>query len=159
DIVAVLVVGTVIILRARTATQIEVAASMTLAELLVEEAVSLVPQDAPPDQILAHLPLNLRFRRHVRITVTDAAGAPAGGAARAARADARPDAPAWFAALVAPATERHEVPVVVRGRRIGSVVVQGEPSDEIAEVWENTVALATVAAGLNVLIIAILYVI
>jgi two-component system sensor histidine kinase UhpB len=159
DIVAVLVAGTVTILRARTATQVEMASSMTLAGLLVQEAVSLVPQDAPPGQILTSLPLRLRYLRHVRIVVNDAAGVPLDAPARSARAEDRESAPGWFASLIAPPIERQEVPVIVKGERIGAVVVLGEPRDEIAEVWDNTLALGAVAAGLNLLVVAILYVI
>src|SRR5262249_26429982 len=70
----------------------------------------------------------------------------------------RPVAPAWFAALIAGPAAEIEVPVVVGPTRIGSVLVAGEPGDEIAEVWENTIALGTVALALNLAIIGILYV-
>jgi two-component system sensor histidine kinase UhpB len=60
--------------------------------------------------------------------------------------------------LVASPTERHEFPVVVKGERLGSVLITGEPRDEIAEAWEHTAALGTVALALNVSVIGILYV-
>jgi hypothetical protein len=50
-------------------------------------------------------------------------------------------APAWFAVLIAPPTERRVVPVVVQGVRIGSVDVVSEPKDEIGEKWETTALL------------------
>ena len=51
-----------------------------------------------------------------------------------------------------------ELPVVVvNGRQLGSVVIAGEPSDEIAEVWENLTALASVAVLVNLVMIGILY--
>jgi len=50
------------------------------------------------------------------------------------------------------------VPVIVGGERIGAVAISGEPGDEIAEVWDNAVALGTVALLLNVAMIGILYV-
>ena len=53
--------------------------------------------------------------------------------------------------------ERHEFPVDRQRRRIGSVIVTGEPRDEIAEAWEHTAALGTVALALNVAVIGILY--
>jgi two-component system sensor histidine kinase UhpB len=160
DLLATLVAGAVTIMRARTNTRVEVAASMSLAELLVQEAVSLV-QDVSPEQVLANLPLQLRYLRHVRILVNDAAGGPvsrADAAPGAARADG-PLAPAWFAALIAPPIETHAVPVIVRNQRLGTVAVMSAPGDEIAEVWDNTVALGAVAAGLGLGMIGILYVI
>ncbi|HLN09411.1 MAG TPA: ATP-binding protein [Xanthobacteraceae bacterium] len=161
DVIAALVAGAVTIVRARTATRIEIAASMTLAGLLVQEAVSLV-QDLSPEQVLANLPLRLRYLRHVRILVEDPSGVPVGGAGvppGAGRADDRRSAPAWFAALIAPPVDRLEVPVIVKGQRLGSAVVMGAPADEIAEVWENTVALGAVAVGLGAVMIGMLYVI
>jgi two-component system sensor histidine kinase UhpB len=50
------------------------------------------------------------------------------------------------------------VPVVIRGQQIGSVLLNGEPGDEIAEVWESTRALAMVVLLVNFAVIAILYV-
>lgn len=49
------------------------------------------------------------------------------------------------------------MPVVVNGQRIGTVEIVPEPRDEIAEVWENTVALGWVALLVNVAVIAMLY--
>src|SRR6185436_5627684 len=75
-----------------------------------------------------------------------------------ARDDDRAAPPAWFTSLVASPTEQHEFPVVVKGERLGSVLITGEPRDEIAEAWEHTAALGTVALVLNVSVIGILYV-
>src|SRR5262249_54065489 len=69
----------------------------------------------------------------------------------------RAPAPAWFQALIAPPIERHVMPVTANGQQIGSVVIVGEPSDEIAEVWENTQALAWIALAVNGVVIAALY--
>ena len=41
---------------------------MKLADLLVQESIQM-QQDAPPDVVLSNLPLQLRFLRHVRISV------------------------------------------------------------------------------------------
>jgi len=159
DVFAALVAGAVTIVRARTATRIEIAASMTLAGLLVQEAVRLA-QDVSPEQVLANLPLQLRYLRHVRILVEDPSGKTGAGTLPGpGRADDRQSAPAWFAALIAPPVERQEVAVIVKGQRLGSVVVMSAPGDEIAEVWENTLALGAVAAGLGLVMIGLLYVI
>ena len=162
EVVAAVIAGGVTILKARTSTRVEIAASMNLAELLVNETIPLIDQNVPAEQALASLPLHLRFLRHVRISVKDAQGRlvetrPTPNLPDAAKADDRAPAPAWFAALVAPPVETRAVPVIVGGQRIGSVLVVGEPGDEIAEVWENTVALASVALVGNVAIIGLLY--
>src|SRR5262249_57016733 len=67
-------------------------------------------------------------------------------------------APTWFAKLIAPPVETHNVPVVANGLSMGSVQIISEPSDEIGEVWENTVALAGVMLAVSCCVIGILYV-
>jgi two-component system sensor histidine kinase UhpB len=162
ELVAALVAGGVAIIKARTATQIEIDASMNLAEVLVGETINLMPPDTPSDRFLENLPLQQRFARHVRITVRDTAGQPVTTrpmqAGAAANADTRAPAPAWFASLISPAIDRRELPVLVKGERLGSVLIAGEPGDEIAEVWENLTALAGVALLVNLAMIGILYV-
>jgi two-component system sensor histidine kinase UhpB len=161
NLVAASIAGGVIIFKAGASTRIEIAASMRLAELMANEAVQLVQLGIPAEQFLQTLPGQLRFLRHVRIRVRDAAGQPvsdqAAEQAEPPRGDARALAPAWFAMLIGPPIERHEVAVVAGGRTIGSVEIVSEPRDEIAEVWENSVALAAVAAVTVLMIIGILY--
>ena len=161
ELVAALIAGGVVIIKARTSTGIEIDASMNLAEVLVRETINLVPPDTPADRFLESLPLQQRFARHVRIAVRDAAGQvvttrPMQGGDDTRR-PARAPAPTWFAALISPPIERRELPVVDKGQKLGSVVITGEPADEIAEVWENLIALATVALLVNLVMIGILY--
>lgn len=161
DLATALIAGGVTVLKARSSTRVEITASMKLAELLVTETISLFQERTPADALLASLPLQLRFLRHVRLVVTDADGVPvvdAPSRTNVPRTDGRAGAPAWFEALIGPTFERREVPVIVGGQRIGSVWVIGEPGDEIAEVWGNTVALGAVAAFVNFAVIGILYV-
>lgn len=163
EVAAAVVAGGITILKARTSTRVEIEASTRLAELFVTEAVQLVQNNAPPQRVLESLPLQLRFLRHVRISVRDAADVPVSQVEFViARPDAPPKgerlpAPAWFQALIAPPVERHVVPVTAEGRRIGSVLIVSEPGDEIAEVWEHTVALAWLALAVNAAIIGVLY--
>jgi two-component system, NarL family, sensor histidine kinase UhpB len=163
NLVAAAIGGGVIVYQAGVSTRLEIAGSMELAELMVSEAVQLIAQGTPAEQFLRTLPVQLRIVRHVRIFVRDAAGAGISddGADRAGarRAGDRPPAPAWFARLIGPPIERHEVPVMVGGTAIGTVEIVSEPRDEIAEAWENTVALASVAGATAAAIIAILYVV
>ena len=160
DVIALVLAGTVAILRVRTQTGVEMAASMRLAEALVGDVANLTRHELPAEQFLSGLPAQLRSIRHVRITVKDARGAPVAvtppleSAAGAGRASA----PAAFAALVAPAIEFHELLVVADGRHIGAVEIVGEPGDEIAEFWENAVAVGILVFVLNVAMMCILYV-
>jgi two-component system sensor histidine kinase UhpB len=162
EFIAATVAGGVAILKARTATRVEIAASMKLAGLLVSETVHLMQQEVPAEQFLENLPSQLRSVRHVRIRVKDAAGdplaAPPPVSSNSLRGDDRPPAPAWFAALIASPIESLDVPVTIKGQSIGSVEIVGEPSDEIAEVWESTVAQTLVALAVNLAVVGILYV-
>jgi two-component system sensor histidine kinase UhpB len=160
ELAAALVAGGVTVFKARTSTRVEIAASMELAGLLVSEAVRLMQQEVPAEQFLADLSSRLRLARHVRFAVRDAAGNPltgSAGKAEVTRTDERPPAPAWFAALIAPPGESRTVPVLVNGVATGSVEIASEPKDEIAEVWENTVALAVVALAVNLVVGGLLY--
>ena len=163
DLIAVFIAGGVAILRARTQTRVEMAASMRLANFLVGDAVTFARQASSAEQLLAILPAQLRSMRHVRIAARDAKGvpivAPPSDRAAAGRfADARSPAPAWFAALVAPSIEALNVPVIVDGAKLGEIEIIGEPGDEIAEVWEDMLAIGGVAAVLNIAVIGILYI-
>jgi two-component system, NarL family, sensor histidine kinase UhpB len=157
DVVAVLVAGSVVILRARMQTRVEMAASMRLADLLVEDAVHLAGQELPAEQFLASLPAQLQSMRHVRFVVSDAAGLPIAVKSPNRAATDNDAAPRWFVALVAPPVETRDVAVTVDGQRIGRVAIIGEPGDEIAEVWDNAVAMAAVAILLNAAMIGLLY--
>ena len=160
NLVAASIAGSVIIFKAGASTRIEIAASMRLAELMVSEAVQLIQQGIPAEQFLKTLPGQLRFVRHVRVGVRDAVGQPISDQAERAeppREDSRAAAPAWFAMLIGPPIERHVVSVVVNDRTIGTVEIVSEPRDEIAEVWENTIALAAVAVMTVLAMVGILY--
>jgi two-component system sensor histidine kinase UhpB len=161
SLAAAAVATAVTIYRTRVSTRIEIAASMKLAELIANEAVQLIEQGEPAERILTSLPSQLRAVRHVRIGVMDVAGAAlsdAGvGVSHAAGDDDGPGAPAWFARLIGPPIERHQVPVAVNGVRIGTVEIASAPRDEIAEAWDNSLALAAVAAPAVLVLTAILY--
>jgi two-component system sensor histidine kinase UhpB len=158
--VAALVSGVVTVLQARKSTRIEIAASSRLADTFVRETIRLMPQDLTAERFLATLPLQLRVPRHVRISVTDAAGRPVtarvGHGLEKGEDTSAP--PRWFAALIGSSIETRDIPILLRDQRIGTVSIVSEPSDEIEEVWENTVALAAVALPLDVTMIGLLYI-
>ena len=157
DLLAALLSGTIAIWRARTQTSVEIAASVHLAELLVGDAAKYVDRQLSAEEFLRALPTQLRSMRHLRISVKDPAGTPVAPALTFGAKERAP-APAWFTALVAPPVEPHDIPVIAAGRPVGLVEIIGEPADEIAEVWENLVAIGSVAALLNLTMIGVLYV-
>src|SRR5438046_9550345 len=60
ELIAALVAGGVTILKARTSTQVEIAASMELAVLLVSEAVHLMQQEVRAEQLWTGLPSGMQ---------------------------------------------------------------------------------------------------
>ena len=160
ELIAGLLAGAVMVIRARSSTRVEIAASMELSQLLVREAVTLMQQEIPAEKFLADLSSPLRLVRHVRIVVKDVAGNLLPMRPLVSSPDPEPDvrAPPWFAALIAPPTATLDVPVIVNDQRIGTVEIVAEPRDEIAEAWGNTVALGIVASVVNLIVIIILYV-
>jgi len=177
DLIAAAVAGGVVIMRARTSTRVEIAASMNLAEALVAETIRVTQQQSPAAALAEAIPLRGRFMRHVRISVRNAAdlplmvgpaatracsgevgtGSPTRTCATQESTDADRAAPAWFTALIAPPTERRELPIIAEGQRAGSILITGEAADEVAEVWENTLALAAAGLAVNLAVIVLLY--
>jgi two-component system, NarL family, sensor histidine kinase UhpB len=156
NVIALLVGGTAAVLRVRTQTQVEMAASMRLAETLVGDLLKLADRQRSAEQFLASLPTQLRSIRHVRITVRDGQGVrvPASEADDARRTSAS----SLFTALVAPPVELRRLPVVVGGQSVGSVDIAGEPGDEIAEFVENAGAVGAFLLLLEAAVIGCLYV-
>ena len=157
DLIAAFVAGGVMIKRARTSTRVEIAASMNLAEALVAETIRVTQQQSPANALSEARSLRGPFMRHVRISVRNAADLPLMTGPAPANADADRAAPAWFMALIAPPVERRELPIIAEGQRVGSILITGEASDEVAEVWENTLALATAGSVVNIAVILLLY--
>ncbi|PPD45867.1 MAG: sensor histidine kinase [Methylocystis sp.] len=125
-----------LILHAGTRVRTEAEAATRLARELVE---ATLPQLSTPrgPEALAGLMEDARRLRHVRVAV-------AGAAAPALTGERR--APEWFAALVfrAPAPERIASP-------LGAIAISANPSDEIAEIWEEIVWLTIGATGMAAL--------
>jgi two-component system sensor histidine kinase UhpB len=158
DLIAAFVAGGVMIMRARTSTRVEIAASMNLAEALVAETIRATQQQSPTTALSETRSLRGPFMRHVRISVRNAADLPLMTGPMPVNADADRAAPAWFMSLIAPPVERRELPIIAGGQRVGSILITGEASDEVAEVWENALALGTAGVVVNVAVILLLYV-
>ncbi len=154
--------GTVVVLKARTATRVEIASAMQLAETLVADTIRLL-KDAPAPVLLRSIDLHFQSMRHVRILVEDAAGHPV-DSQPGSPPDSLPqstssdrDAPDWFSPLIAPKTETKEFPILVKGERIGAVTLTSAPSDEIGEIWVYAKALLITAFCLNVAMVGALF--
>ncbi|ASG24380.1 histidine kinase [Nitrospirillum viridazoti] len=168
DCVAAVLLGGVIILKARTSTRLEIASSIQLADLLVADATRLLADDTGTPR-LENVPLPLRSLRHVKITVTDnngrvmeASRQPAGPNAGSivgghAGADTYAEAPRWFNRLIAPPIESKIFPIIVRQQHIGAVTVESEPGDEIDEAWTYARSVMGLVLGVNLATLVALY--
>ncbi len=127
----------------------EVANATALTSEILREAGRGVQPGPDLDRRLADLAASFDRLRHVRVRYQ-----PEGGAAAPAR-PVRPGPPAWFVALVHPRATSATIPVEVGGARVGGFVVEGDPADEIGELWESLVTLtldgaASAALGLGI---------
>ncbi|CBS89135.1 two-component sensor histidine kinase (plasmid) [Azospirillum lipoferum 4B] len=165
NLLACVATSLLIVYNARRATLVEIGASMEMAERLVRTAVDDLQRVSRGGAGLQKLPLRLSGQRHVRILVTTAQGEPVWppqstlAQSTPAQPASREGAPDWFASLVGVEVPNRDVPVFSEGRRIGTVTIVSEASDEIAEVWDDMTDLALVALIVNVLVIGVLHVV
>lgn len=157
NLLAALVAGAVSIFNTRTATQVEMEASLEVAQRFVAATLKDLSAQGKLDQLNQELPLQLKHLRHVRIMFMDDSGQLNIVSPHAADSSAEPYAPAWFAALVRPEIADRKVRVVAG--KANPIVVLGEPADEIAEAWQDFASLAVVWLGINALVLIILYVV
>jgi two-component system sensor histidine kinase UhpB len=115
--------------RARAETE----SAMRLTKEIVVTALDRL-QDAPdPRRAVDGLVATLQNLRHVRVGL----GEPSLASAIVLAAGSRPEAPSWFRALVEASSKVVAIPVVFNGRRMQSIVIVADPSDEIDEAWEG----------------------
>ncbi|YBV93867.1 histidine kinase (plasmid) [Phyllobacteriaceae bacterium JZ32] len=148
-----------VIYNAQRATEIEIAASMEVAERFVRGSIGHLVQagDRPP--AIENL-LQISNLRHVRIQVFDNDGdllSSLPAATSTDESEEESEVPHWFSALIKVEDLRREVPIVSGNQRLGTVLLVGEASDEVAEVWQDVTDLAIVAIILNLTVIGALY--
>ena len=108
-------------------------------------------QSAPdPQQAVLELIASLRYLRHARVIIGEGASATT----LAPPPDAAKAAPAWFQSLVGAPVISTTLPVMVGPRRLSYIVIQPDPTEIIAEVWEE--AKGQFAAGLALALVVIL---
>ena len=159
NLLAVTVAGVLSILNTRTATKVEMEASLEVAQRFVAATLNdLASQDKLAD-FKRELPVQLKHLRHVRIMFMDETGHLTIASPHDIVGDgARPYVPGWFVALVRPQLGGRAVRVVPVDHSTPIVIV-GEPADEIAEAWQDFSSLAIIWLGLNVVVLGILYVV
>jgi two-component system sensor histidine kinase UhpB len=181
NLCALAVAGSVAIVNARNATRDEIDSSLDLAKHFVRVTVQALQQDGDPaalskkfNQLSSRL--QLARLRHVRIYVADATGNLVQVSPQGNRTQQLPRAPGWFASLVEPSVTPQEISVILsdpkagtllmveeprntvpRAWSLGTVVIAGEPADEVAEVWQDVSSVAIVWFALVLSVLAVLY--
>ena len=157
NLLAGMIAAGVSVLNTRTATRVEIEASLEVAQRFVAATINELSARGRGDQLQQELPLQLKHLRHVRIMFMDSAGQINVLSPELDKADAS-DPPAWFADLVRPQLPGRAVRVVTSDIS-NPVIIVGEPRDEIAEAWRDFSWLVLVWLSLEVLILAVLYIV
>lgn len=148
-------VAAVLVVNARWAVEEEVASALALAEAHLRRQVAELRPDITMYDEAAKLAHNTDATRHVSATILDLRrhppperpaatrrreeppASPAAAAPELDDLDEEEAAPAWFARLVSTPGREVEFPVVRYPNIIGTIRLSGNPTDEIAEVWED----------------------
>lgn len=160
NLLAAIVAGAVSILNTRTATRVEIEASLEVAQRFVAATMKDLAAQGRLGELNQQLPLQLKHVRHVRIMFMDPVGQLTVVSPQPSdiTGNSERQAPTWFAKLVRPQLVGRAVRIVAIGHS-NPVVIVGEPADEIAEAWHDFSSLAIVWLVLNALTLGILYVV
>ncbi|WP_170937335.1 MULTISPECIES: LapD/MoxY N-terminal periplasmic domain-containing protein [Rhodomicrobium] len=159
NLVAAIATASLVLFNAKRATEAEIAASVAMAERFVRASIDNFDRAIPGGLWLEDLPGRIGPMRHVQLLIATAGGTPI-WQEHSPRGEARRHeaaAPRWFASMVRVDDLSREIPVMSGGRRIGTVLVTGEPEDEIAEVWSDMSDLAVVGILVDLAVILVLY--
>jgi two-component system sensor histidine kinase UhpB len=158
NLLAAIVAVGISVLNTRTATRVEIEASLEVAQRFVSATLKDLEAQGKLDQLGERLPLEVKHLRHVRIQLMESMGQITVISPQPKPGAASLKAPAWFTALMRPKMTGRAVRVVA-SEKTSPVVIVGEPADEIAEAWQDFYSLALVWLVLDVLILVLLYIV
>jgi two-component system, NarL family, sensor histidine kinase UhpB len=124
-----------------------------LASEFVAAVLPRVKEAPEPERALAALVGSLQNLRHVRVLLgpTDDTTFVASSVSAS---DVRSSTPDWFRAIADAPLNVSAIPVVIGDRRLGSIFIVADPTDEIDEVW-SAAQVQLVAGGALALVILI----
>lgn len=131
-----LIVSAVLILNARDAVREETGSAYALARATAMQRMppSFGGRDTMGEAM--RLAQEIDELRHVAARVRDAQGQPLQMRAHG-HLRAEPRAPGWFSALMTPELLHDSLPITHYPNMLGVLRIETDPSDEIAEVWED----------------------
>lgn len=148
-------VAAMFVVNARWSTETEIGSAFALAATYLDARRERITSARDPMAEAALLTAELDALRHVSATLQTF-----DGDAVTVSGDARPagGAPGWFRALIEAPGERLEHPVIRYPNRLGVIVLESNPADEIEEVWGDfrVVMPAILGAGAAALTLAFL---
>jgi two-component system, NarL family, sensor histidine kinase UhpB len=154
NLIAGIVAALLSILNTRSSTQIEIESSLEIAQRFVGSTIKDLQSRGQLDKIAELLPAELKHLRHVRIFMMDPAGQIIVLSSRTAAHENQP--PEWFTYLVRSNSVGRRVRVVSPDH-VNPLVIVGEPSDEIAEHWDDFRSLALLWIAFQFVILVTLY--
>jgi two-component system sensor histidine kinase UhpB len=130
--------------------QNEIASSVRVTEGVVRSSIEALETSPHPEEALVGLVAGLKNQRHVVVTL--ATRMPERG--NVIPADRKPGAtiPSWVRAADPPVIR---VPVEVKGRDLGTIIITGDGSDEMREVWETIGRIALYGSIFSVFAFAV----
>ena len=161
NLVVCFIFACVTIYNARISTRNEIRAAMASAEHLIDDISSAASAEGrSKETIITQLAATPNYRRHIRFSVVDAQGREVPPPQATIEQERAPpdyaDAPSWFRRLIEPAPMVDKVVLAPDGETVGSVIIAGEPSDEIDEVWRNFKSLMMVVLSGSAAVLAVL---
>ncbi|ODR98016.1 hypothetical protein AUC68_10945 [Methyloceanibacter methanicus] len=158
NLIAALIAGAVAIYNTRTATKVEMDASLEVAERFVDVTLRDLAAQGKLDTLDDELPPLLRHLRHVRIMFMSNSGQLAIISPKGEAGGVNPShAPEWFVSLVHPEVAQRKVRLLPDGSH--PVIILGEPSDEITEAWQDFLSLAVIWIAINTIVLVVLYIV
>ena len=132
----------------------EMQAALAVGSRIAHNAVDDWEESTDPARRLALLVADFEGDRHLRATLVDPAGKVL-HASKVARAENPP--PAWFVELLAAPPKNVEVDLPVVFDKFGTVTLQSDPNNEVAEVWSDVWLTLTVLTIFCALVLAFIY--
>lgn len=153
------IAGTIAVMNGRKAVAIEVAASLDFAEGYLRELVRRIAAENRIGDLDYLVAREVQHLRHARVYIQDPGGKPKLlEPEQTLKDDETPldNTPDWFEHLMSPPGIEHSRLILIpKGER--SLLLKGDPDDEIAEKWRELSALALVAIVALAALVATFY--
>lgn len=149
--------GATAVVNGRKAVNVEIEASMDFAEGYLRELVRRITAEGHLDELNYLVSREVQHLRHARVYVQELDGSTHILKSPESLADtisADDDTPDWFEALMMPKGGNEHSRLILVPNSEKSLVLKGDPDDEIAEKWHELSALALVAIIAIMLLVA-----